>query len=137
MIVYEARLMTEDKNQVFEQLYLKEAPQWSLERDPNGQYKHHATMSAYVVFLELWHKIQWLESKQNDLVIPDGYALVPINPNEKMILNALLVISTGIGKEDLQEEIKMMWEKMLLAAKGEANELLAMLSEKYQPNCLK
>lgn len=39
--------------------------------------------------------------------------LVPREPNEKMIMNGLLVISTEIGKYDIQQEVRMIWEKMI------------------------
>ena len=41
--------------------------------------------------------------------------LVPREPNEKMIMNGLLVISTEIGKYDIQQEVRMIWEKMIEA----------------------
>ena len=41
--------------------------------------------------------------------------LVPREPNEKMIMNGLLVISTEIGKYDIQQEVRMIWGKMIEA----------------------
>lgn len=41
--------------------------------------------------------------------------LVPREPNEKMIMNGLLVISTEIGKYDIQQEVRMIWKKMIEA----------------------
>jgi hypothetical protein len=58
----------------------------------------------------------WLacaKSKAN--AVPDGYVLVPKEPTEKMIMNGLLVISTEIGKYDIQKEVGMIWEKMIEA----------------------
>lgn len=37
-------------NEKFEKEYVKHAPDWSLERDPDGQYKYHATKSAFLLF---------------------------------------------------------------------------------------
>ena len=47
--------------------------------------------------------------------------LVPREPNEKMIMNGLLVISTEIGKYDIQQEVRMIWEKMI-EAQEQAND---------------
>lgn len=38
-----------DINQQFEKLYVKNAPSWSLEKDPDGSYKYHATQSAFLL----------------------------------------------------------------------------------------
>lgn len=47
--------------------------------------------------------------------VPEGFVLVPKEPSETMIMNGLLVISTEIGKYDIQKEVRMIWEKMIEA----------------------
>ena len=37
-------------NEKFEKSYVKHAPSWTLERDPDGRYKYHATQSAFLLF---------------------------------------------------------------------------------------
>jgi hypothetical protein len=36
-------------NEKFEKAYVKHAPSWTLERDPDGRYKYHATQSAFLL----------------------------------------------------------------------------------------
>lgn len=43
------------------------------------------------------------------------FVLVPRVPTEEMIMNGLLVISTEVGKYDIQKEVRMIWEKMIEA----------------------
>lgn len=37
-------------NEKFEKAYVKHAPSWTLERDPDGRYKYPATQSAFLLF---------------------------------------------------------------------------------------
>lgn len=53
---------------------------------------------------------------RDQLRVASGHSVVvPKEPTEEMILNALLVISTEIGKYDIQKEVRMIWEKMIEA----------------------
>ena len=54
-----------DINQYFEKLYVKHAPSWSLERDPDGSYKYHATQSAFLLFEQQQLEIESLKAKSN------------------------------------------------------------------------
>lgn len=63
-------------NKIFENHYLKYAPSWSIERDPDGSYKYHATKSAFLLFEqqqseinELKLKLEKLENLQVDCMI--------------------------------------------------------------------
>lgn len=54
------------KNQIqesFEKLYVKNAPDWSLERDQDGGYKYHATQSAFLLFEEQQIEIDLLKAE--------------------------------------------------------------------------
>lgn len=50
--------------------------------------------------------------------IPEGFVLVPREPTEKMMINALAVIATGIGKDHIYVEIIKTWQKMIEAVEG-------------------
>ena len=52
-----------DIQKLFEELYVKNAPSWSIERDPNGSYKYHATQSAFVLFENQQMEIESLKSE--------------------------------------------------------------------------
>ena len=64
-----------DVNQLFEVLYVKNAPSWSLERDPDGSYKYHATQSAFLLFEQQQIEIESLKAKSQ--AVPEGFVLVP------------------------------------------------------------
>ena len=54
------------KNQTqesFEKLYVKNAPDWSLERDQDGGYKYHATQSAFLLFEQQQVEIDLLKAE--------------------------------------------------------------------------
>ena len=54
------------KNQTqesFEKLYVKNAPDWSLERDPDDGYKYHATQSAFLLFEQQQVEIDLLKAE--------------------------------------------------------------------------
>ena len=54
------------KNQTqesFEKLYVKNAPDWSLERDQDGGYKYHATQSAFLLFEQQQVEIELLKAE--------------------------------------------------------------------------
>lgn len=58
-------------------------------------------------------RLAWQAAKAN--AVPEGFVVVPKEPNEEMIMNGLLVISTEIGKHDIHQEVRMIWEKMIEA----------------------
>ena len=51
-----------DIQKLFEELYVKNARSWLLERDPDGSYKYHATQSAFVLFENQQLEIESLKS---------------------------------------------------------------------------
>ncbi len=51
-------------------------------------------------------------------VVPDGFVVVPVEPTEAMMINALAVIATGVGTKYIDLEIRKIWEKMIKAARG-------------------
>ena len=55
-----------DIQKIFEQLYIKNAPNWSVEREPNGSYKYHATQSAFVLFEKQQCEIDALKAELNN-----------------------------------------------------------------------
>ena len=53
---------------------------------------------------------------RDQLRVASGHSVVvPKEPTEEMIMNGLLVISTEVGKYDIQKEVRMIWEKMIEA----------------------
>lgn len=65
-------------NKLFEELYVKNAPTWSIERDPDGHYKYHATQSALTLFEQQQLEVESLKvdlAKAN--TVPEGFVLVP------------------------------------------------------------
>ena len=54
--------------------------------------------------------------------VPEGFVLVLKEPNEEMIISGLAVVATGIGKHNIDEEIRKIWQKMIEAQES-ANEL--------------
>jgi hypothetical protein len=48
--------------------------------------------------------------------LSETHVLVPKKPTQDMMVNALAVIATGISQRSIDEEIHMLWEKMLEAA---------------------
>ena len=50
-----------DIKELFEKMYAINAPSWSLERDPDGSYKYHATQSAFVLFEQQQIEIESLK----------------------------------------------------------------------------
>ena len=48
--------------------------------------------------------------------LPENYVLAPKVPTQDMLIAALAVISTGIGKEHIEMEITKCWEKMIEAS---------------------
>lgn len=46
---------------------------------------------------------------------PEGFVLVPREPTQDMMIAALAVISTGIGKDHIDVEIIQCWKKMIEA----------------------
>lgn len=50
-------------NKLFEKLYVKNAPTWALERDPDGSYKYHATQSAFLLFEQQQIEIESLKNQ--------------------------------------------------------------------------
>ena len=69
------------KNQTqesFEKLYVKNAPDWSLERDQDGGYKYHATQSAFLLFEQQQVEIDLLKAElAKAQAVPEGFVLVP------------------------------------------------------------
>ena len=67
-----------DIKELFEKKYAMNAPSWSLERDPDGSYKYHATQSAFVLFEQQQIEIESLKVQlEKAQVVPEGFVLVP------------------------------------------------------------
>ena len=60
---------------------------------------------------DLW--ITWQQAQK--MAVPEGFVLVPREPTEAMMISALAVISTGIGKDHIDVEINQCWKKMIEA----------------------
>ncbi|WP_335983613.1 hypothetical protein [Acinetobacter haemolyticus] len=56
--------------------------------------------------------------KDLDKLRSGDYVLVPRTPTQEMIVSALAVISTGLGKDQIIAEVTKTWEKMIEAAQG-------------------
>ncbi|WP_180049216.1 hypothetical protein [Acinetobacter sp. YH12105] len=73
--------------ELFEKLYVKNAPSWALERDSDGSYKYHATQSAFSLFEQQQAEIELLKSDlAKAQAVPEGYVLMPIKPTETMVM---------------------------------------------------
>lgn len=63
--------------ELFEKLYVKNAPSWALERDSDGSYKYHATQSAFSLFEQQQAEIELLKSDlAKAQAVPEGFVLV-------------------------------------------------------------
>lgn len=79
-------------NEKFEKAYVKHAPSWTLERDPDGRYKYHATQSAFLLFEEQEREIEELAQ------FKDLYKRAIISAKKpKNQLNSSHVESLGVG----------------------------------------
>lgn len=70
----------------------------------NGCYQNIGTFKAFA---------GWKAAK--DHATPEGFVLVPREPTQDMMIAALAVISTGIGKDHIDVEIIQCWKKMIEA----------------------
>ena len=71
-----------DIQKLFEELYVKNARSWLLERDPDGSYKYHATQSAFVLFENQQMEIESLKSElAKAQAVPEGFVLMPKKPD--------------------------------------------------------
>lgn len=55
-------------------------------------------------------------AKDLDKLVSGDYVLVPKNPSFEMLVNGLAVIATGVGKTDIELELRKIWEKMIDAS---------------------
>ena len=51
------------QNKIFEKMYGENAPDWSLERDPDGKYKYHATQSAFLLYEQQQVEVNLLKAE--------------------------------------------------------------------------
>ena len=51
------------QNKIFEKMYGENAPDWSLERDPDGKYKYHATQSAFLLYEQQQVEVDLLKAE--------------------------------------------------------------------------
>ena len=66
-----------DIKELFEKMYAMNAPSWSLERDPDGSYKYHATQSAFVLFEQQQIEIESLKVQlKKAQAVPESNALL-------------------------------------------------------------
>ena len=66
-----------DIKELFEKKYAMNAPSWSLERDPDGSYKYHATQSAFVLFEQQQIEIESLKVQlKKAQAVPESNALL-------------------------------------------------------------
>lgn len=72
-----------------------------------GEYFKTALDCSHVV------NIAWM--MWQDKAAPEGFVLVPREPTQDMMIAALAVISTGIGKDHIDVEIIQCWKKMIEA----------------------
>lgn len=67
----------ENPNKIFEKMYGKNAPDWSLERDPDGKYKYHATQSAFLLYEQQQAEVDLLKAElAKTQAVPEGFVLV-------------------------------------------------------------
>lgn len=60
----------------------------------------------------------WQAAKAHEAEKLKGCVVVPVEPTEAMMINALAVIATGVGTQNIDFEIRKIWEKMVEAARG-------------------
>lgn len=90
-------------NEKFEKAYVKNAPSWTLERDPDGQYKYHATQSAFLLFEAQEKEIEDLKQ------FKDLYNSAIINAKKpKDQINLAHVVGLGVGSGRAVELCKML-----------------------------
>lgn len=78
--------------ELFEKLYVKNAPSWALERDSDGSYKYHATQSAFSLFEQQQAEIELLKSDlAKAQAVPEGFVLV------KKVHPDAIVHNQGLG----------------------------------------
>lgn len=80
---------------------------------------------GYVILEKENNKVWWMKTQAHQLwemwhaaksqAIPKGFVLVPREPTQDMMIAALAVISTGIGKDHIDVEIIQCWKKMIEA----------------------
>ena len=80
-----------DIKELFEKMYAMNAPSWSLERDPDGSYKYHATQSAFVLFEQQQIEIESLKVQlEKAQAVPEGFVLVLKKPDVDKAWNIAL-----------------------------------------------
>lgn len=85
-------------NEKFEKSYVKHAPSWTLERDPDGRYKYHATQSAFLLFEEQEKEIEALKE------FKELYRRAIVNAEKpKDIRNWVHVARLGVGADKAKE----------------------------------
>lgn len=84
-------------------------------------FEIEAVEVAYQRFLKQKsiHQKRGQFSKNLDKLVSGDYVLVPKNPSFDMIVDGLAVIATGVGVQDIEFEVRKVWEKMIEAAQGE------------------
>lgn len=103
-----------DMNKLFEELYVKNAPSWSIERDPDGSYKYHATQSAFLLFEQQQVEIESLKmdlakasAMSEDLDYKQLYKYAIINSKkDKYKLNWAHVAGLGVGSGKAKEILR-------------------------------
>ncbi|ADX02998.1 hypothetical protein [Acinetobacter baumannii] len=55
-------------------------------------------------------------AKDLDKLVSGDYVLVPKKPSFDMIVDGLAVIATGVGVQDIEFEVRKIWEKMINAS---------------------
>lgn len=83
---------------------------WGQHKNP---YLDKSTRNAFDFF-----RSGFLTAENRAAEKLQGCVVVPVEPTEEMMVNALAVIATGVGTQDIDFEIRKIWEKMLEAARG-------------------
>lgn len=86
-----------------------------------GVFEIETVEAAYQRFFKQKsiHQKRGQFSKDLDKLVSGDYVLVPKNPSFDMIVDGLAVIATGVGVQDIEFEVRKVWEKMIEAAQGE------------------
>lgn len=90
--------------ELFEKLYVKNAPSWALERDSDGSYKYHATQSAFSLFEQQQVEIELLKSDlAKAQAAPEGFVLIKASDRDQEMLE---LIDQRDHMESQAEELK-------------------------------
>lgn len=105
---FEIKFKSSDRSALDYLKYHNITNKYVISNDIDRYQMSEAQDCAHIVNVA-WH--MWQAAKAT----PEGFVLVPREPTQDMMIAALAVISTGIGKDHIDVEIIQCWKKMIEA----------------------